>query len=145
MRMFSSRPSAADADPNPFAGIETILLVDDEPGVRMLIARTLGSHGYRVITATDGEDAIEQAGLHDAPIHLVLTDVVMPEMTGRELFDTLRGWYPAIRVLFMSGYARGEVTEEELNDVHTAFIAKPFLAEALLTAVRSLLDAPRQA
>ena len=96
---------------DPLSGTETILLVEDETSVRDLVARTLRARGYRVITAINGNDAVEQAAKHAAPIHLVLTDVVMPEMSGRGLFDVLRGWYPTIRVLFMSGYARGEVTE----------------------------------
>jgi two-component system cell cycle sensor histidine kinase/response regulator CckA len=129
---------------DPLSGTETILLVEDEASVRELVARTLRSRGYQVITANNGAEAVDEVARHAARVHLVLTDVVMPEMSGRELFDILRGWYPTIRVLFMSGYARGEVTERELNDSATAFIGKPFLKVELATAIRRLLDSPRQ-
>lgn len=142
MSDYAFTPSTSDFT-DPLAGDETILLVEDELSLRELIARTLRARGYDVIEAVNGVDAIDEAGRHAAPIHLVLTDVVMPEMSGRELFDTLRGWYPSMRVLFMSGYARGEVTQLEINDAATAFIAKPFMKDELAGVIRRLLDAPR--
>lgn len=127
---------------DPLSGSETILLVEDDASVRELVARTLRNRGYRVITANNGANALEEVTRHAAPIHLVLTDVVMPEMSGRKLIDVLRESYPTIRVLFMSGYARGEVTEQELNNAAIAFIAKPFSKAEIAEAMRRLLDAP---
>lgn len=123
-------------------GTEAILLVDDDAMVRDIVGRMLRSHGYTVVEANDGLDAINAASRYNAPIHLVLTDVVMPELTGRQLFYYLRGWYPPLRILFMSGYTRGAIAVRELEDSHTAFIGKPFTMDQLAKKVREMLDAP---
>lgn len=125
-------------------GSETILVVDDEEPVRKVISRGLRSRGYHVIEAQNGEDALVVAGAYDAPIHLVVSDVVMPQMDGRALFERLRTWYPNIRFLFVSGYTRGVITGDELEGSMTAFLAKPFGLEQLCEQVRVLLDQPRQ-
>ena len=125
-------------------GTEAILLVDDDAMVRDIVGRMLRRHGYTVIEACDGMDAINAAGKHDAPIHLVVTDVVMPELTGRQLFYYLRGWYPPLRILFMSGYTRGAIAVRELEDAATAFIAKPFTMDELAVKIRELLDNPSE-
>ncbi len=119
---------------------ETILLVEDESAVRHLISRILQDRGFQVLEARNGEDALDIAARHAAPIHLVLTDVMMPHMTGGELFDTLRGWYPGLRVLFMSGYDVGVVEAHVRDAPVTAFIPKPFAMDDLFVAVRRLLD-----
>ena len=119
---------------------ETILVVDDDPLVRSVVARMLTPQGFMVLEATDGEDAIVVASRHNAPIHLVLTDVVMPEMNGRDLFALLRGWYPPLRVLFMSGFTRGALAVRDLQSTNTGFIAKPFTVDALTREIRALLD-----
>ncbi len=119
---------------------ETILLVEDESALRHLVSRVLQDGGFRVLEACNGEDALDIAGRHAAPIHLVLTDVMMPHMTGAELFDTLRGWYPGLRVLFMSGYDVGVVEARVRDAPATAFIAKPFTMDELFVAIRRLLD-----
>jgi two-component system, cell cycle sensor histidine kinase and response regulator CckA len=121
-------------------GIETVLLVDDNEMFRELATEALRGFGYTVIAAADGEDALEAIGRYLAPIHLVVTDVVMPNLDGHDLVRTLRGWYPNIRVLFMSGYAREESGVHDATNESTAFIAKPFHVNQLVTAMRALLD-----
>jgi two-component system cell cycle sensor histidine kinase/response regulator CckA len=125
-------------------GNETILVAEDEDPVRRVVVRGLRAHGYNVIEAKHGEDALVVAGDYGGPIHLVISDVVMPQMDGRVLFERVRTWYPRIRFLFISGYTRGVIAEAELNESTTAFLAKPFRIEELCTAVRQLLDRPRQ-
>lgn len=135
-------PSAAEraAAAGDREDCETILLVEDESAVRHLIGHMLEERGFHVLEASNGDDALDIAERHAAPIHLVLTDVMMPQMTGGQLFDTLRGWYPGLRVLFMSGYDAG-VLEARIRDTPaTAFIPKPFAMDDLFVAVRRLLD-----
>jgi PAS domain S-box-containing protein len=123
---------------------ETVLVVEDETAVRAIICRSLRSRGYEVLEAKNGEDALMVAEKHKAPIHLVVTDVVMPEMSGTELYHHLRRWYPRMRILFISGYAKGAIPEEALEEGKVGgFLAKPFTIEQLLTEVRQMLDAPR--
>ncbi|MDB4876940.1 MAG: histidine kinase [Gemmatimonadetes bacterium] len=121
-------------------GDETILLVDDQPGVRQVIAEVLRSRGYDVIEATDGENALLEVARHAAPVDLVVTDVMMPAMTGDELFRMLRRWYPSLRVLFMSGYDAGALTARMLEGDRTDFIPKPFVVDDLIRAMRRLLE-----
>ena len=119
----------ADASPHP----ATILVVDDEPQVRRLASRALEREGYRVIEATDGLEAL---GLftQDARIDLLVTDVRMPHTDGIVLAAALRRRFPAIPVLFMSGYPRGSEPAPE------PVLAKPFEMRALCDRVRELLD-----
>lgn len=137
-------PAAAEDERLRYAaklgGAETILLVDDNAMFRELAVLALQSYGYTVIAAADGEDALNAIGQHQAPIHLVVTDVIMPNLDGHDLVRKLRGWYPRIRVLFMSGYARDEAGVHEEGDEATDFIAKPFHVNQLAAAMRALLD-----
>lgn len=119
---------------------ETILLVEDEPAVRDVVARALRAHGFHVLEAADGEDALSAAQAYNAPIHLVISDVIMPKMDGRALFEQLRSWYPNLRFLFVSGYASGAIGTAELRGPATDFLAKPFNGELLYVTVRALLD-----
>lgn len=125
------------------AADETILLVEDEDAVRDVIGRALRSHGFHVLEARDGDDALTIGASHAAPIHLVISDVVMPHMDGRELFDRLRSWYPNIRFLFVSGYASGAIGTRELRSEMTEFLPKPFTTDTLHAVVRTLLDRRR--
>jgi two-component system cell cycle sensor histidine kinase/response regulator CckA len=118
---------------------ETILVVEDEKVVRDVLCRGLEERGYDVLTAADGEDALAVAERHSGPIHLVISDVVMPVMDGRELFSRLRGWYPNIRFLFISGYMREAVAPSHLDNDRTAFLAKPFTVETLVREGRRLM------
>ena len=123
------------------AGTETILLVEDEPAVRAVAARVLKRSGYTVLEASDGEGAIDVASRHAAEIHLVLTDVVMPRMSGRELVDRLREQGIAPLVLFMSGYTEDAIIRHGEFPAGTSFLEKPFTVRALLERVRASLDA----
>lgn len=147
MRALAARGAAlvdqlrAAAAPDPTGGNETILVVEDERPVRDVICRALAAGGYTVIEAENGEAALDAAARHNAPIHLVITDVVMPEMTGVDLFARLRGWYPSMRMLFISGYARDAVPPEALAEGTGArFLAKPFTVDQLRNEVRRMLD-----
>jgi signal transduction histidine kinase/ActR/RegA family two-component response regulator len=130
--------------PRDYGGTETILLVEDETAVRNLISRSLRGRGYNVIEAKNGEDALLAAERHNAPIHLVLTDVVMPEMGGAELFEHLRRWYPTMRILFISGYTKGSIPPEALAEgAGTGFLPKPFTLDQLGAEVRRVIELPR--
>jgi two-component system cell cycle sensor histidine kinase/response regulator CckA len=141
-------PSAATAPATPDAPgavTETILVVEDETTVRNVVVRCLRSRGYQVLEAQHGEDALLVAERHNAPIHLVVTDVVMPNMSGTELFHHLRRWYPKMRVLFISGYARSALPQEALEEGQGAsFLAKPFTIEQLTTEVRRMIHQPKK-
>jgi two-component system, cell cycle sensor histidine kinase and response regulator CckA len=119
-------------------GTEVVLIVEDEPSVRAPISRLLKSLGYFVLEASHGEDAIGVMQEYGAPIHIVITDINMPEMNGRELIELLRDWYPKLRVLFISGVAENLSGPNYLAG--SEFLAKPFTLEKLAERVRSLLD-----
>jgi two-component system, cell cycle sensor histidine kinase and response regulator CckA len=121
-------------------GHETILLVEDEAGVRKLARLVLESHGYQVIEANSGAQAIEVVNSRNGPIHLVVTDVVMPQTSGSQLAQHLRGSHPDTKVLFMSGYTDDAVVRRGIIEAHTAFLQKPFTPHALIQKVRDVLD-----
>src|SRR6266550_6057633 len=127
----------------PAAGNETILVAEDERLVRVLAQKVLERAGYRVVVAVGGADALALAERHAGPIHLLLTDVVMPEMNGRELARRLAALRPGLRVLYMSGYADEAVAQHGVLDPGTAFLQKPFTPEGLAKKVRGVLDEPR--
>jgi hypothetical protein len=137
---------ALDADtgelPAVRGGMETVLLVEDEEAVRELLKKVLARQGYTVLEARHGRDALLVAERHKGPIHLVLTDVVMPEMGGRELVTELRAARPAARVLYISGYTNDEVVRRGIAESDGMFIQKPFSSDDLVRRVRELLDAP---
>ena len=118
-------------------GHETVLLAEDESAIRRMASSTLRAHGYRVIEATNGRDAVDVASSHAAPVDLLITDVVMPEMGGLELVDRLRAGGRHLRVLFVSGYPN---TDGDLALPGDGFLAKPFVPQVLLRKVRELLD-----
>ena len=122
-------------------GSETVLLVEDEDAVRAIARETLARRGYDVLVAADGAGAVALARRHPTPIHLLLTDVIMPGMHGRELAETLLRDRPELRVLFMSGYTEDEVLHRGISTEALAFIAKPFTPDALAARVRDVLDA----
>ena len=123
-------------------GSETLLLVEDEEIVRSLIREILESHGYRVLEARQGSEALRTAAEHPAPIHLVLTDVIMPGLSGWELANRLASMRPEIKVLYTSGYTDNAIARHEVLAPRTAFLQKPFTLEVLLHKVRELLDLP---
>jgi len=129
---------ATDAAPR---GAEVVLLVEDEPQVRALASRILADHGYRVLEACEGREALHIAERHPGIIDLLLTDVVMPRMTGHELARRLRLARPETRVLFMSGHSEEAITLRGDVASGSAFMRKPFAPETLARTVRGILDA----
>ena len=136
----TDRPTPVTA---PAAGSETILLVEDEHLVRLLARKVLERAGYLVLVAAGGAEALDLAERYAGPIHLLLTDVVMPGMNGRELMRRLAPLRPDLRVLYMSGYADEAVAQHGVLDPGTAFLQKPFTPGGLADRVRRVLDTPR--
>ena len=128
------------APPRDIHGSETILVVDDEPAVRALAVRALTDLGYRVLAASSGQDAIRLASAGAGKIHLLVTDVVMPEMSGHELAGRLRELRPELAVLYASGYTENGVARHGIMAGHMAYLPKPFTIEALGRKVREILD-----
>ncbi|MDF2459214.1 MAG: Blue-light-activated protein, partial [Nitrospira sp.] len=118
---------------------QTILVVEDDPLVRGMIQEVLSLGGYRVLEATHGDEAIALCHHHDGQIDLLLTDVVMPHLGGRQLAEELRGRYPKIKVLFMSGYMDDAILREVLSRDGMAFLPKPFPPESLEQKIRDIL------
>jgi two-component system cell cycle sensor histidine kinase/response regulator CckA len=119
-----------------FRGTETILVVEDDAAVREVAMQILQAHGYQVLAAGTGAEALRVSRQHDSPIHLLLTDMVMPQMNGVELAERLQSRQPGMRVLYMSGHGH-RVVEEGM-----VLLSKPFTVEALIRKVRAVLDAP---
>jgi CheY-like chemotaxis protein len=121
-------------------GSETLLLVEDEAAVRSSARRLLEGHGYTVIEARHGADALRILEEGHRRIDLVLTDLVMPEMGGRELVERVRARHPAMKVLFMSGYSERALTVDGVMPPGTGFMEKPFTVEQLTRRTREILD-----
>lgn len=121
-------------------GNETILLVEDEPAVRTLAARALREQGYTVLEAGNGADALRLIRTYPLPIHLLFTDIVMPQMGGKELADRLKTRMESLRVLFTSGYAESAISHHGRLEPDVAYLPKPFTPAALARAVRGVLD-----
>jgi CheY-like chemotaxis protein len=121
-------------------GNETILLVEDEHAVRGLAKRILETHGYLVLESHHGRDAIRISDEYPGPIHLLVTDVIMPEMSGRQVADRLAESRPEIRVLFVSGYTDNAIMHHGVLEASTAFLQKPFTRDSLARKVRQVLD-----
>jgi two-component system, cell cycle sensor histidine kinase and response regulator CckA len=118
----------------------TILLVEDDPLVRRAAHRILSMHGFTVVDAGDGEEALRRLDEQSDRIDLVVTDVVMPGMSGRELAAALRERAPGLRVLYMSGYHDDELLRHGLLRDDESFLQKPFGPDELMTKIRELLD-----
>ena len=125
----------------PAGGAETVLLVEDEESVRALIRRLLAGNGYTVLEAGGAKEALEIARRHSGPIHLLLTDVVMPETSGSDLAAGIVALRPEARVIFMSGYTDDAVVRHGLVGEGLNFLQKPFTPETLAHKVREVLDA----
>jgi len=131
---------APASKPADMGGSETILLVEDNEQVRNLARTILSRRGYSLLIAHDGNDALRILDQHQGPVHLLLTDVIMPGMSGRELFDRIAALHPDIRVLYMSGYTDDVIAHSGVLDAGVNFIQKPFTVHALLTKVREALE-----
>lgn len=130
---------SAGAERFPRGGDETILLVEDEDIVREVAARILRTQGYTVLEAQNGTEALHMCEAHNGPLHLLLTDVVMPQMSGHELAERVQALRPGVRVLFTSGYS-DTIMLRQSPEVQSIFLQKPFAVRELLTKVREVLD-----
>jgi CheY-like chemotaxis protein len=122
-------------------GSEAILLAEDDETVRELTIMALRRHGYEVLVATSGEEGVQVAADHPGPIHLLITDVVMRGMTGRDLSDALVLERPLLRTLYVSGYTENTIVHHGVLEPGIAFLAKPFTPVGLARKVREVLDA----
>lgn len=124
----------------PPAGSETILIVDDNDSVRTAIGALLEMHGYRVMLASNGQEAIKLSKELQTPLHLLITDMVMPQMTGPKLAEHLSSSHPSVKILFMTGYSREAVQKEYKNTGDFPFLQKPVPMNILLKKVREVLQ-----
>ena len=133
-------PATLFVEAEPRGGTETILLVEDEGFVRKVTAEVLESAGYKLVIAPTGADALDVCRKSSQHVDLLLADIVMPEMSGRELANEFEALCPQARVLLMSGYAR-QLAWCQLSSYGRAYLAKPFSVRVLLSKVREALDA----
>jgi PAS domain S-box-containing protein len=130
--------------PASLGGVETILVVEDQEPVRRLTRKILESQGYGVLAAAGGPEALEMAERHAGTIHILVTDVVMPGMSGREVGRRLSAARPEMRVLYLSGYTDSSIVSHGVLEPGLAFLQKPFTPETLARRVREVLDAPAE-
>jgi CheY-like chemotaxis protein len=135
-----ARPEVSPRSVATTSGTETVLVVEDEDGVRALTRRVLQNDGYKVLEARHGVEALEVCGEQEGPVHLVVTDVVMPKMNGPQLAELMRGMWPNLRVLFLSGYTDRALLHSGLLDGNHNFLQKPFTPHDLASKVREMLS-----
>jgi CheY-like chemotaxis protein len=123
----------------PSAQAETVLVVEDEPSLRKLACQVLMRNGYTVLESKDVSDAVTIASHHTEPIHLLLTDVIMPTMKGTGVYRKVSEFHPQVRVLYMSGYTANVIAHHGVLDEGVHFLQKPFSAESLLEKVHNTL------
>jgi CheY-like chemotaxis protein len=121
-------------------GTETILVAEDEDGVRSLTKEVLEKYGYTVLEASNGEEALKIAERHEGPLDLLLSDVVMPRMGGPELAQELLARRPAVKVLYMSGYTDHPMVRRGVVNAGVAFLQKPFTPTVLVSRIREILE-----
>jgi len=136
------RPTPAD-ESDALEGTETVLLVEDEDAVRGVATLALTLRGYRVMAAGSGPAALRLLELVHDPVHLLVTDVVMPEMSGGQLAESIRSRFPSCRILFMSGYNEDMAVRHLQLGRNDAFLQKPFTPLSLGRKVREILDQSR--
>jgi CheY-like chemotaxis protein len=133
----ANEPAAPGLPPR---GAETVLVAEDDPGVRALTCQVLRDAGYEVVEAGDGEEAVRAAAARPGPLHLLVTDVVMPGMSGRELAEAIAARHPEVRVLYLSGYTDDAVVRHGIQEKQAAFLQKPFTPASFAQSVRGVLD-----
>jgi len=136
----SGRPERVSKAPGDLSGSETVLLVEDNKEVRGLALTILKREGYTVLTAASGPEALALLDQHAGSLQLLLTDVIMPKMNGKQLFDRISGEYPEVKVLYMSGYTENVIVHHGVMTPGVQFIQKPFSVKALTAKVRQVLD-----
>ncbi len=140
----SEGPAAAmespAAEPTDLRGSETVLVVEDDGQVRHLARTILERKGYRVLTAENGKEALSVLQRHEGPVHLILTDVVMPGMSGKELLRNISRDHPGVKLIYMSGYTDNVIAHQGVLDEGVHFIQKPFNVSALAAKVRKVLN-----
>ncbi|HDL52853.1 MAG TPA: response regulator, partial [Proteobacteria bacterium] len=141
---FESAPEAIGetVEPELITGNETILVVEDEELILEFIKEALGTYGYHILGAGSPEDAIELCEKQETGIDLLLTDVVMPSMNGKELADRVKAFFPGIGTIFMSGYTVDVVAHRSILEKGVNFVQKPFNLETLGRTIREVLDSP---
>jgi PAS domain S-box-containing protein len=127
-------------EPAPAGGAETLLLIEDEEPLRAMLAELLESQGYLVLQAANGEEALARADAYPGPISLLITDVVLPRLSGRATAEELARSRPELKVLFMSGYTDDAIVRHGILQPGVSFLNKPFASQALLRKLRELLD-----
>jgi signal transduction histidine kinase len=139
----TAAPALADAKTGPSPrGKETLLLVEDEPCVRHLAVHVLSALGYNVLSASNGQEGLRVAQEHKGlPIHLVITDVIMPRMGGKVMAEWLKATFPDLKVLFTSGYTDDAIAKHGVLDAGVDFLPKPYTPSSLAHKVRAILDA----
>jgi DNA-binding NtrC family response regulator len=135
----SIRVQGGDAS-TPQRATETLVLIDDDETVRAVMRRVLEREGYGVIEANDGDEALELVASYDGPIDLVITDAVMPGLTGRALLERLAAGRSPFKVLLVSGYPDYAVARAEVQELGVQFLEKPFEIADFVRTVRALLD-----
>ena len=140
----TGHPDEAMAQPllSDLRGTETLLLVEDSGSVRRLLRRYLERHGYTVIEATSGVDALRAMKRHEGPLDLLVADVVLPKMDGRALARQLERERPGLRVLYMSGFSDEALSDRDVFDHEVTLIQKPFTPPQLLRQIRTVLASP---
>jgi PAS domain S-box-containing protein len=136
----SSHQEVAPAPLRVARGSETLLLVEDESALRTMASDVLRRLGYALLVAANGHDALSLLEKHDGDVHLLVTDVVMPQMSGRQLAERVQLLHPQSRVLYMSGYADHAIVHHGVLQPGTAFLQKPFTPNALARMIRTVLD-----
>lgn len=134
------RSEALDKSESSYRGSETILMVEDETAVRTLASRILNDRGYKVLDAADGMEALHLSGEYCSEIHMIVTDVVMPGLSGTRLVSRLKSERPRIKALYVSGYTDNAVVHHGILDSNVAFLQKPFTVENLTRKVGEVLD-----
>ncbi len=137
-----SAAAAKAAMPETVQGTETILLVEDDVQIRGMVRSILSRKGYRVLEAKSGADALKVSGGHGETIHVLLTDMIMPKMNGRELAAQLKPLRPEMKVLYMSGYTDNVITRFNVLDAGLVLLQKPFTPGTLLRRIRALIETP---